>query len=332
MKPLVSIIVPVYNTEKYLEQCIESLLNQTLTNIELIIVDDDSKDRSREVICSFLSDKRIKTIFKNKNEGVSAARNDGLKLAQGDYVGFVDSDDFVSLNMYETMYSAFQNHECDIVTCGFIKYGVDGTTTDHKSTLSPKMLIDNIEMLELLKQSHKKRFLWYACRNLYKRELIIENKIYFDNKVKLGEDSLFNLQAYFYANKVAVLEDCLYYYRSNPESATSKQGKDYLEESLVELHNKKLSFYESYGLKESCMDDLSGYVISHQLPMMLSNATHLSNVDILKRIKYILSLKMVRNSLKRTPFINTELPKGIQAIIILSKLKQASLLKSYLSR
>ena len=120
--PKVSIIVPVYNVEKYLDRCMSSLLNQTLKDIEIIMVDDESPDNCPQLCDEYArKDERVKVIHK-KNGGLGLARNSGLEIATGEYVAFVDSDDFVDINMYQELYSTADSYDSDIVYCGFYEY------------------------------------------------------------------------------------------------------------------------------------------------------------------------------------------------------------------
>ena len=117
MNPQISVIVPIYNVEKYLAKCIDSIINQTLTNIEIILVNDGSTDNSRKIIDKYdKKDSRIKVIHK-KNGGQGSARNAGLDIAKGEYIGFVDSDDWIDSNMYENLYNAAISNNADIVVC-----------------------------------------------------------------------------------------------------------------------------------------------------------------------------------------------------------------------
>lgn len=126
MNPLVSIIVPVYNVEQYLPKCIESIINQTLSNIEIILVNDASTDSSGEIINEYAKkDKRITTIHK-QNGGQGSARNEGLKIAKGKYVGFVDSDDWIDKDMYESLVSKAIKEDSNLVVCNRRVYDVNG--------------------------------------------------------------------------------------------------------------------------------------------------------------------------------------------------------------
>ena len=129
-EPMVSVIVPIYNVEKYLKRCIDSILNQTYKNLEIILVDDGSPDKCPQICDEYAkSDKRIKVIHK-QNAGVSAARNDGLAIAQGDLIGFVDSDDFIHPSMYEEMVNYLVSQDCDLVSCGFSEFSDDDNNCD----------------------------------------------------------------------------------------------------------------------------------------------------------------------------------------------------------
>lgn len=122
----VSIIVPVYNTEAYLERCLKSLVNQTLKDIEIICIDDGSKDNSVAILKKYSQlDKRIK-IIEQENLGVSVARNNGLKLATGEYIGFVDSNDWIDLDFYEKLYNAAKKYDADISACGIKRLHING--------------------------------------------------------------------------------------------------------------------------------------------------------------------------------------------------------------
>ena len=122
MKDLISVIIPVYNVEKYLKKCLDSVINQTYKNLEIILVDDGSSDKSGLICDEYTKlDKRIKVVHK-KNEGLSSARNTGLDIAKGKYISFIDSDDFVSIYMYEIMYKEIIKNNRDIVIARHIYF------------------------------------------------------------------------------------------------------------------------------------------------------------------------------------------------------------------
>ena len=168
----VSIIVPVYNVEKYLAKCLDSLVNQTLEEMEIIVVDDESKDNSKQVIDEFQTKypDKIKSFVK-KNGGLSDARNFGLDRANGEYIGFVDSDDYVTAEMFEEMYSLAQKHDAEMVICNLQKVDENGKILQ-KLTQVPNMP----EKIDLAKNLSVFSDLGYfACNKLFKRYLF-ENK------------------------------------------------------------------------------------------------------------------------------------------------------------
>lgn len=169
--PLISIIVPFYNVEKYARKCIESLLSQTLTDIEIILVDDGSPDRCGDICDEYAaSDSRIKVIHK-KNEGVSAARNAGLDIASADIIGFVDSDDWVSPDMFHSLYTAMIRHDADIAVCN-ISYEYKHVSQPDRFPITHEVVFDRDEALKLLMDD--KRLHNYACDKIFRKHIITE--------------------------------------------------------------------------------------------------------------------------------------------------------------
>lgn len=322
MFPKVSVIVPVYNAEKYLKKCIESILSQTIRKIELILIDDCSTDNSRTIIKEYCGNARVKSIFLANNTGASAARNAGLKIASGDYISFVDSDDFIAPDMYEIML----NSDADIISCGYKKCDDEGNIISN-NPFPLKDMNTKEEIIAAIKTAHKTRFIWYSVRNIYKRNIITSNNITFNEGVRIGEDSIFCLYCFGCAKNVHVVNEAFYYYTDNPNSATAKKGNPYLESSLALQYDEKIKFYDKFGFDKSVSRDLSEYIVTHQMPMLLKNRVYLR-----KNIRGVFLMPMIKDSLKLTPFFNFKLSKGVQLIILLVKLKQFWLLKIMLSR
>ena len=231
--PEISVIMPVYNTALYLELSIESVLNQTYTDFELIIVNDGSTDNSADIISKYASgDKRIK-IITQQNEGLSEARNNGISLAKGEYIAFIDSDDFISSVFLSVLYKVAKETNADIVGCDFkkIKSIKDNVKTVNKSSykIYPKAL-------DIL--LHKDNFIHFNVWNkLYKREVIGEIRfvphIYY-------EDWVFNCCVFERANSFAWIKDKLYGYRYSDNSImrsafTEKKLADYVT-GIKEVH------------------------------------------------------------------------------------------------
>lgn len=225
----VSIIVPVYNAEKYLQTCISSLCSQTLKEIEIILVNDGSVDRSLQICETFAEkDSRIRLISK-KNEGQGIARNAGLQIARGEYIGFVDADDYVAENMYEHLYQRAVRDQAQIVISGCrMVYGEDkiiewfSCFPDGKySGKEAEQLMDGL--IGALPDEKEDTALGMAIwRNLYQRRLIVENQISFvSERVVNSEDLLFNMEVFSAASVFSVLREAFYYYRKSGDSFSS---------------------------------------------------------------------------------------------------------------
>lgn len=223
---MISIVVPVYNSEKNLKACVDSLLKQTYTDIEIILVEDGSKDRSPEICDEYAKkDLRVRAVHK-ENEGVSMARNLGISMARGEYVQFVDSDDYIAPDMCKTMLETIKKDLSDFVLCGFhhLYLGRDiiklpklqKTVYETESFAAP--------FLELYQQG----FLNMPWNKLYKKELIQQE---FPKGLSLGEDLLFNLAYMKQVKKVSLVSEPFYFYiqEKNQNTLSSKKREDKLE-------------------------------------------------------------------------------------------------------
>lgn len=234
---LISVIVPVYNVEKYLRKCVDSILAQTYTNLEIILVDDGSPDNCGKICDEYAAkDSRIKVIHQ-ENGGLSAARNAGLDVATGDYIGFVDSDDYIAPDMYEKLYQAIEIYNSDIALCGFKKFELESRTEVYEK----KLLYRDEFLKELLLENIKS----YAWNKLYKKSL-------FDN-VRFPEGELFEdlkimhligekVSAVSFTNKI------LYYYRIRQGSITFNNRGLNADDYIAATHDrseryKKTEFY-----------------------------------------------------------------------------------------
>lgn len=232
----ISIIVPVYNTEKYLEQCLNSLINQTYSNLEIIIVNDGSKDNSEQIISGFAKrDFRIKVIKQN-NSGLSAARNKGLEYASGEYVLFVDSDDWIDQSTCEEALKAVSQYNADLVMWSYKREYADCTKTTFLFE-NERLIWNEQNMQELyqrligltgrqLSQPQKIDSIVTAWGKLYKRECIKEIR-FVDTKEIGTEDALFNIQAFGNFRTAVYIPDPFSHYRKdNMESLTHTYKKN----------------------------------------------------------------------------------------------------------
>lgn len=214
----VSVIVPIYNAEQYLKQCLDSIVNQTLRDIEIILIDDGSTDGSGKICKSYLTDSRVSYFYK-ENEGLAAARDDGMKRASGDYIGFVDADDWLEPNMYEKMYEAAVSNVSDVVFCNCIQ-----NENDHYFT--PEMRIGAFNREEIIseilprtlayidKNGGKRSIRWCNWLRLYRRDHLIKYNIVFDRRLRRSQDLQLTYEATLHAQNYYYLgDDYLYHNR-----------------------------------------------------------------------------------------------------------------------
>lgn len=220
--PKVSIIVPVYNTEKYLCECVDSILSQTLTDLEVILVDDGSADSS-PVICDGYAerDKRVKVIHQ-ANAGLSAARNCGLNIATGEFVAFVDSDDFIDENMYSAMVTVAEEENAPLVICsGFYYSNVHKNRISHEQNMKIQSESSAKFVSDWLWASNETTVLFTVVWNkIYQREFFAEDLRFED--LRIHEDEEFSTRLYLKDFRVAFVDEAFYYYRANQQSITYK--------------------------------------------------------------------------------------------------------------
>lgn len=224
MKPMVSIIVPVYNAAPYLKQCVDSLTNQTLKEIEIILINDGSTDDSLAVCVELASkDDRIRLIDK-LNGGVSEARNDGLRAAIGEHVGFVDPDDWVDADMYERMLATLMTAQADICMCNYVKETKEGTVPvlmKQTGTIEEAAILDEIVANVIAKPSFRSGetdIMGSVCRLLSSRELFEKENIWFDKEVAFMEDLLVCVEAFLKCERIVIDAGAYYHYRVHESS------------------------------------------------------------------------------------------------------------------
>lgn len=243
---LVSIIVPVYNVEKYINRCVDSLCVQTYSNIEIILIDDGSSDDSGD-LCDYYAgiDERIRVIHK-KNSGVSEARNQGISSAEGQYILFVDSDDYVSSNIIETLYNAIQKYSLDISACFFKRVLENAILDERNIDNSDDYDIDictGKEIIERIYHNYERNIELVVWNKMYKRELFDKYEIVYP-KGRYHEDIFVTYKLLYYALRVGIVQKELYYYRTRPGSImtvkfSEKQldGLDAKEEAITFFQN-----------------------------------------------------------------------------------------------
>lgn len=217
--PKISIIVPVYNVEKYIRRCLDSILAQTFTDWECICVDDGTPDNSGKICDEYAKkDSRVVVIHK-ENGGVSSARNAGLDVAKGEYVTFCDSDDWIEKETYETVIKVAENNCVDLVQFGIL-IEKDGKVIRKKSYKDG--FVDDLSL----------SFEPSVCHKLFLRKIIYANNIRFPSGITLSEDRYFSFMCYLNASKIYNLNECFYHYRCYGESSTHKMSEKNIQDEV----------------------------------------------------------------------------------------------------
>ena len=263
----VSVIVPVYNTENYIEKCLDSLVNQTLEDIEIIVVNDGSIDNSEEIISKFLKEYPEKLqYYKKENGGLSDARNFGLNYANGEYIGFVDSDDYIDISMYEKMYNLAQKDEADIVECDFYWVYPNKTKIDTGIEYKTKkdFFINSRGM---------------ACNKIIKKDAIKD--INFPIGLRY-EDVEFFYKIIPNVNKISVLKEPLYYYIQRESSISNLQNERTTE--MFTILNNIIEFYKQKNIYEKYKSELEYMYIRFLLGSSFLRIVKIKDKTIRKKL------------------------------------------------
>ena len=241
MSDLISVVVPIYNVEKYLTKCIDSIINQTYKNLEIILVDDGSPDNCGKICDEYKKkDNRIKVIHK-KNGGLSDARNEGIKIATGKYIGFIDSDDFVNLKMIEILYDLLKNNNADISVVSYKYYfGEEENNNESVEIKSPKIL-SNIDAITYLFDNNKLGN--YAWNKLYKLSLFDDVKYPVGKKM---EDLGTTYKLFSKSNKIVYSDTELYYYLQRGDSILHSVDKKLCNDKFELCYERFLDLKKDY--------------------------------------------------------------------------------------
>ena len=341
--PKISIIIPVYNVEQYIERCLNSLINQTLKDIEIILVDDSSKDSSL-LICNKFAEKdsRIKVIHK-ENEGAGKARNEALKIATGEYIGFVDSDDFVHADMFETLYKKAQKYNSDLIMSGVLF--VDGNMFSEKGNCVRKDYFAKDTHFESKEDLQKLRMgiigatpddiddskygmsIW---KNLFRHEIIKQNNLYFESEREmLSEDALFMVDFISCIKKATGINEAFYNYCRNGASISKSYKKDKFEKSLVFVGEVEKRFskdidpqiYQIYIYR--FWQAICRVICSQEI--MFAKENGLKYSDLKSRLKEVCTHSLTKRTLKAYPISKLPFKQRVFALGI--KYKMYFLLK-----
>lgn len=259
MIPLITVIITAYNVEQYIARAIESIQNQTYKNIEILIINDGSTDSTKEVCERYSStDKRIRIINK-ENGGLAAARKSGVENATGDYIGFIDADDTVAIDMYELLLSNAIINDADISHCGYTMVMSDSTQKHYYNTGKKKVQNHNQGLIDLLEGKFIEPT---TCTKLYKRDLFNHIKYYTD--VTINEDLMLNYSLFSVSQKSIYQDVCKYYYfKYDGSMSRTISVKQFTDPVTVRERIWKLSSSESENVQSAAKSRLVSQYISN---------------------------------------------------------------------
>lgn len=239
--PLISVLVPICKIENYIGICIESIMNQTYKNLEIILVDDGSPDRCPDICDLYASkDDRIKVIHK-KNGGLVSARKAGLLASTGDYIGYVDGDDWIGPGFYQSLLHSIQQSDSDIAVAGFSRDLFASTNNIMNSFPSGVYEGKSLEVLRNQMLSHGAFYqhgvTTYLWNKLFRREVIIEPQLSVDNRITIGEDAAVVYNAILHCNRMVITDNCAYHYRQREDSMLKLSSNYALEYERLKILN-----------------------------------------------------------------------------------------------
>lgn len=282
---LISVIVPVYNAEDYLDRCIESIINQSYSNFELLLIDDGSSDKSLEICNKWEKrDERIQ-VYSQKNGGASAARNYGLRMMKGEYIVFVDSDDWISSKYIEFLYMAIKSNNYDIVQCN-LKATTDD---DFKVEEITDFNFKNVKELTKTEALNYRLYKVSVCAKIYKKDLF--------NDFSFREGAIYEDDASYYifvyrANRLAILNETLYFYFMSDNSVMRNEKP--LDLAFVDIYKERINYFR----EKKEIEFLEGSIARFCLVLLLGYGSVIKDI---KKREYILDLfvqnyKCIKNS------------------------------------
>jgi len=294
--PKISVIVPVYNDEKYIERCIKSILAQSFEDFELILTDDGSTDGSGKICDKFAADdKRIKTLHA-KNRGVSRARNDSLKIATGKRICFVDSDDYVEKDYLKVLFEAAEKYKADIAICGVRLRDENNTGSDSEAKPAKDYLINRSDFSKYMHILLEQKKLNYVYAKIYKSEIIKNNNILFDIKTSLGEDTIFVCDILKHTNRISVVGGNYYNY----EKHASERLTNKYRENIFGIYLKISKHIEKTMRDLGCMNkEMMNVIDDRKINSVIWSVLSIKNQ---KRIKKSMKIELIKEIIRNKEF------------------------------
>lgn len=288
---MISVIVPVYNASQFLDQCISSILNQSYSDIELILVDDYSRDGSLEICHKYAAkDGRVKVLSNFENKGQVYSYVKGIKEAKGDFISFVDSDDWISLNMIEKLYTALCDYDADISACGcwhiYDDHKVVEPANIHKigkRVFLHQEMLKSAESVHVPGNSIDTIVKLYRCNKIFKKNILLQNLKFIQYDTRVFEDNNLVIPCILDANKIIYVNEPLYYYRRRKSSTMSLFNKDIFLSNFKFLEHLEL-IYSEKKVHHDMKSDVF-VVCSYSLNGILK-----SNMPLKEKCKYLKTL------------------------------------------
>lgn len=294
-----SVIIPIYNVEKYLRQCIDSVINQTFRDLEIILVDDGSPDKCGEICDEYAKkDKRIKVIHK-ANGGLASARNDALDVATGEWIAFVDSDDWLELDIYEKAVSAGEKYDVDILF--FNSFRNTGSKEIKASMFEKEFFSDDKKYIELLQAGVLCKYvvsvpdLCFPWNRIIKRKFIVDHKLYF-TKVKVYEDVIYSISCLQFAKKIAFIEAYGYHYWFNVLSISRQYNSNRIAAD-IEVFNEIYKLGEDYHAGYVFYNALNAFIVQS-----IANNTERCFFNRRNKNSIWMKMKYASSTLKEEPY------------------------------
>lgn len=276
----VSIIVPIFNTEKYIEKCLNSLVNQTLHDIEIICVNDGSTDNSMITVRRLaVRDSRIK-IIEQQNLKQGAARNNGMKIATGEYIGFVDSDDWIDLDYYEKLYTTAKKYNTDIALATNIRVG--RRKSKKRLNITEEKVVSSLQDKFDICQQWKNEC---PTNKIYRHSMLTANNIIWPENCYC-EDKLYTTQAVYYANAIVTVPSVNYYYFRNPNSTVNSKAKRHFKQLIDHKNNARKSVLAFLKEKNAQIRDKDFWAVKHEFRIL--GVTVFKIEESLKTTRFVL--------------------------------------------
>lgn len=293
MEVLISAIIPVYNSEKYIKKCVDSLINQTLKNIEIILINDGSSDDSLRILRQYEKrDERI-VVIDQKNNGPSSARNKGIDIAKGEYISFIDSDDWVDETMFEEMYNSAKENNSDVVICDMKLVNKNEETyitgLNYPIRNLSERAMNEIIFNELLSNSQFNSM----ANKIFRTSIIKKNNIRLDKDIYYAEDWLFNIEFFRRSKKVSYINKPFYYYRRGHESSSSSYNDYTFEKVGLWIYRMRKKYANELNMNQYLGVDELFNVIIHCIISEFKRGD-LTLKDKINRIKRIITTKESR--------------------------------------